>query len=190
MKKLKTIYLTALAASVMLFAFTPKTAKTLEQVFAQKWTTKSYSEPKIQVETPKELVKANVSIPEKTKESVEKMSAYQYDEDDLMIIVSTLAYKKGTAANLKGAAAGALYEMQTRGGIDEFSYVNKDTVVSGINSILQRGTFKKGNDKIDFNNLITAKENNIWQVMVAYRSGDVYGGKIRDKVMKSVKIQQ
>ncbi|MGZ8506335.1 MAG: hypothetical protein ACXWW0_05730 [Bacteroidia bacterium] len=165
-----------------------KSGKTLESIYGQEWVTRSYCDPKIELQTPHQLVETKTIISETNRKSVAKASAYEYGEDDLMILVSSIAYKKGNTASIKGAAAGALHEMQTRGGIEDFSYINKDTTVSGIASIIQRGTFRKGKDKVNFNNLISAKENKLWQVMVANRSDDVYGKKIRNRVIKSVKI--
>lgn len=190
MKNIKLLTFFAIALCFAMLSISYKSVKTLEEIFGQAWITKSYCDSKLELQTPHELVETKAAIKESDKKTVDRISTYEYDEADLMILVSAVTYKKNNAASLKGAAAGALHEMQTRGGIDDFSYVNKDTTISGLASIIQRGTFKKGKDKINFHNLITAKENKLWQVMVANTSDDVYGNKIRDKVIQSVKIKQ
>lgn len=188
MKKMRLFYFAAIAIGFALVSFTLKTGNSLEEIFTQKWTTKTYSDPKIQIETPKELVKTKVQAPETSKKDISKIDAYQYDADDLMIMLSAISYKPSVKANVKGAAAGSLNEMQKRGGVENFSYENKDTLISGLSSIIQKGSFKKGKDNIEFRNLITVKDSHIWELMVAYKAGDAYGAKISDKVIKSVKI--
>jgi hypothetical protein len=188
MKNIRLFYFAAIAFCFALVSFTTKSGTSLETIFSQQWVTKTYSDPKIQLETPKQLVKTKVQSPASSKKDISKMDAYQYDADDLIIMLSAITYKPEVKANVKGAAAGSLNEMQQRGGLEDFSYENKDTTVSGLSAIIQTGSFKKGNDRIAFRNLITVKDSHIWEIMVAYKAGNDYGTKISEKVIKSVKI--
>jgi hypothetical protein len=169
-------------------AFTMKQTSDLKSIFEREWIALSYGDPAINIETPAILKLISIDVPEQVKQYIDKMSTYQFEHEALLIMTNTLQYKGDVAANLQGAANGSVTEMKKRDGIEDFTYIEKSITVSGQAAIIQSGSFRSGNDRLDFHNIITVKGNKMWQVFIAYNSGDEYGPKLKDKVVASIKI--
>ncbi len=172
---------------LFLFSFHIKSG-TLQSIFEQKWVSQKYGDPAIQLESPDALQPTSLELPEEVKNYIVKMNMFQYQHDALLIMANTINYKPEITASLQGAANGSVNEMKNRPGVTKFTYVEKTETISGKEGIIQSGTFNAGDDKLDFHNIITVEGANMWQVFVAYNHGDAYGLKVKDKLLKSIKL--
>ncbi len=163
--------------------------KSLEKVYGQKWERSAYGDPSIEVETPGKLSRVNVPLPAQVQQYVDRMASYQYDEGPgLMISVTTIVYKPDITPNLQGAATGSANEMKNGKGMKDFTYTEEATTVSNREGIVQHGSFQSNGEKMDFTNLIVVSGQNAWQVLVATETGNAYGARIRDKMIRSINL--
>lgn len=181
------LLLLSLPVYIFLLAFAWQTT-TLKDIYEKKWITQKYGDPEMEIASPEVLQPMTIELPEEAKQYVVRMSTNQYQHDALLIMASSVAYKPDVTASLQGAADGSINEMKNRPGMEDFRYTEKSQTISGQEGIVQTGSFKVGNDRLDFHNIITVKGANMWQVFVAYKKGDAYGIRVKDKILKSIKI--
>ncbi|MGZ5245116.1 MAG: hypothetical protein ACXWEY_10790 [Bacteroidia bacterium] len=186
MNKLKWLFV-IFPVCALLFSFSLQYSA-LKALYEQQWITRQYGDPALEIASPETLQPINLEVPEQVKKYVVKMGTYQYQHDALLIMANSVGYKPEVTASLQGAANGSINEMKNRPGVEDFSYIEKTQTISGQEGIIQTGSFRKGEDVLDFHNIITVKGANMWQVFVAYHNGDAYGLKIKEKVLNSIKI--
>ncbi len=168
-----------------------KSEKTSKEVLSQEWTSETYGDFGLVVETPVIMTKMEVELPPQIQEVIEKMDMFQYNSaNGFRVFISTIKYKPIVEnADLQGAATGSANELRMQKGVTDFDYKEEEIVLNEIPGIKQTGSFKINDIPVEFLNTVYGNGLNLWQVMVAYPIDDEIGQIAAKRVIESVKIE-
>ncbi|MCU0391160.1 MAG: hypothetical protein MUE81_08580 [Thermoflexibacter sp.] len=174
-------------ANIMSLLGLQDNAYTLES----KWVNEMYGNGSIILETPKTLEKAQlIQLPEEVKAALVNYETYRYEEgNNLTILLNIAQYQPSITANLEGAAAGAMKQMEAQPEVRNFTYEQDEYPLANMLGIRQDGSFERIGDKnYAFTNVIFTKDAMMWQISISYPQDDINGALIVERVLQSIVI--
>jgi len=167
-----------------------KSEKTGKDVINMKWTRHNYGLYGLSLETPFQMAKTDLNLPDNVKALIEHMDSYTYNtEKGFKVYVNSAKYKPIIGeGSLQGAADGSVTEMKSQKGVTNFVYTQEWTNMGDIPGFVQRGSYDQDGVKINFINEGFVQGLNIWQVMAGYQANDEVGRMAEERVIASVEI--
>jgi hypothetical protein len=153
------------------------------------WIGRYYGKPPIYVETPFELKPTSLAVPKEYQKNLKAMTVHEYvDKPMLTIMVNNITYIPSITANLEGAAAGAMRQLENTSTISGLSFTQQNIKQGNKNAIHQKGSFIQSGKPYYFENRIIVQDQNLWSVLVKYNKSNKDGLQIKDRVFKSIKF--
>ncbi len=169
-----------------------RSEKTSKEILDKEWSRQTYGHIGLTLETPFQLTKTDLKLPDNIKALVEQMETYIYDsEKGVKVFVNSATYKPVIGeGNLQGAADGSVAEVKSQKGVTNFVYTQEWTNYGDIPGFIQRGSFDQDGIKINFINVGFVQGLNMWQVMAGYQANDEVGRIAAERIIASVEINQ
>ena len=162
-----------------------------DEILNSEWSDFSYGSPAISFVLPKPPKPARPNLPDELWQFLVDIETYSYKEaDNYQFMASSVTYAPFINANIEGAAQGAVKEMENQKGITNLKFKENAYTLGKLSGLIQHGTFIKNDEVFEFTSVYFTRKSNLWQVMMNHRRGDVYGRKITEKILKSLKIEQ
>lgn len=168
-----------------------KSGKTAKEVLDQKWIKETYGDFGLTVETPIQLIKSDLALPENVRQLIDKMDVFEYSSaKGFKILINSIQYNSVIGAvNLEGAATGSINEMKLQKGVTDLNYSEEVIFKNELPGFIQKGTYKFNGVDVGFINTGFSKGLVLWQVMVAYQMDDEVGRTASKKVIDSIEIK-
>ena len=170
-----------------------------KELLEGEWIKSEYGNPAIQIETPKVLVRTDLtkSLPKEGMALIKEMQSFVYGSliDDFYLMVSTLKYKQEGQIDLKKSMDGSLQAMESQGAqnmiVKQEDYETKE----GITGLKAYGTFSRvspiTNDqqRMYYEVLMFSQEGGLQQILILHQEGDKYANEISERVLSSVELK-
>jgi len=100
------------------------------------------------------------------------------------------SYHQNISNDLEVAGVAAADEMKKSGEISELSYTSNTVSQSGINALVQEGTFAyRSAIRLAFRNLLLVNGQHRWQIAIRYRADDSIAAEAAQRIIKSIRIK-
>ena len=162
-----------------------------EKIYNAGWMRQSFENGIFEITTPIELKKgANVDLPEEVKKVIVSLDSYQYASliNKLQIASTVSEYVEGLPISLDGAISGALNQLKSNPLVKELEFKVFDVDTNGIPGKNVKGTYKEGNLPTDFEMVIYSIGSKFQMLLIAHKSNDLDGVKIKNKMINSINI--
>lgn len=181
-----TLGLSALLLLYRYFAEPYVAPSLLQSIYNSHWNVYVSTDSSLQFSAPPDL--NVVYLPEKI-DYMRYIQSFQYDaEGGLQISVNITAYENDESVNIAGALQGSLHELSKIQGLTLIkSDVTEIQRQSNVISV-QKGEFVLTDIRYSFVNLVSSKDNYLWQMTVTYPANDMYGEKIAQKMQENFNI--
>lgn len=170
-----------------------------KELLEGEWVKSEYGNPAIQIETPKVLVRTDLtkSLPKEGMALIKEMQSFVYGSliDDFYLMVSTFKYKQEGQIDLKKSMDGSLQAMESQGAqnmiVKQEDYETKE----GITGLKAYGTFSRvspiTNDqqRMYYEVLMFSQEGGLQQILILHQEGDKYANEISERVLSSVELK-
>ncbi len=151
------------------------------------WAKKQLEHTGLYIETPFELSKTTLDLPEDYKSLINEMISYQYTSNSISVNINFVVYAKEIIANLDGAAEGAINNMEGSSGITDFTYYISHTVRNNIEGQIISGYFKIQKQQSEYLGVIFANDSKMWQILCTFLSKDE-NKIVAERIINSVQI--
>jgi len=167
-----------------------KSEKTAGEVLDKEWSRHTYGRYGLSLETPVQMTKTDLNLPDNVKALIEHMDSYTYNtEKGFKVYLNSAKYKPIIGeGSLEGAAEGSVTEMKNQKGVTNFVYTQEWTNMGDIPGFIQRGSFEQDGVKINFINEGFVRGLYMWHIMVGYQANDGVGKMAAERVIASVEI--
>lgn len=155
------------------------------------WETAVIGRQALEISTPMHLgVNDKPLIPE-IAQLVEYAKSYRNRGDDgMQIEVNMYSYRPNISNDLEVAGVAAADEMKKAGEISDLKYTSSPVMQSGIDALLQQGTFAfKNAIRLSFCNLLLVSGQHRWQIAIRYREDDTTASLAAQRIIKSIRIK-
>ncbi|SEW19592.1 hypothetical protein SAMN05428988_2994 [Chitinophaga sp. YR573] len=155
------------------------------------WETAVIGRQALEISTPMHLgVDDKPLIPE-IAQLVEYAKSYRNRGDDgMQIEVNMYSYRPNISNDLEVAGVAAADEMKKSGEISDLKYTSSPVMQSGIDALLQQGTFAfKNAIRLSFCNLLLVSGQHRWQIAIRYREDDTTASLAAQRIIKSIRIK-
>jgi len=155
------------------------------------WETAIIGRQALEISTPMHLgVNDKPLIPE-IAQLVEYAKSYRNRGDDgMQIEVNMYSYRPNISNDLEVAGLAAADEMKKSGEISDLIYTSNPVMQSGMDALLQQGTFAFRNAiRLSFYNLLLVSGQHRWQVEIRYREDDTTASLAAQRIIKSIRIK-
>lgn len=168
-----------------------RSEKTAVEILDQEWDKRAYGDLGLFLESPLELTKVDLPIPENVKGFIDKINSfYSETSKGFKIHANSIQYNPSAIeGNLEGAADGAVNEMKMLQGVSNFDYTQENTELNDIPGIMQKGSFVINKIEYQFVNVTYLKGLRLWQVLLGYQTDDEVGRQAVQRVLNSVEIK-
>lgn len=167
-----------------------------ELLETKNWVTSDYGVPPITITTPKVLKRVEVPIPDEFKEQMETVAfAYGSVTDFFTVMTSTTVYKNDQIEiDMEKAIEGNLTMLEQQGVQNLITKQDKFVTPNGAEGVKTHGTasvpvlntgkYTNGNFAI----LSFTNEQVLQQIILSWRSGDVYAEQMAERIMNSIEL--
>jgi hypothetical protein len=163
--------------------------ETTQSILTSSWNDIQIGKSALQLSLPFNLSKQEIPLPEAAKSLIDTMESYSHLSDNgFKVMVSVANYKEGIEANLDGAIAGSVGEMQNMQGINDFKWDRIDTTISSLKGCIAIVNFKLLTYQMEVKLLTVCNKNIIYQVYTQYSKDDETGKKAADRILASATI--
>jgi hypothetical protein len=155
------------------------------------WETAVIGRQALEISTPMHLgVNDKELIPE-IAQLVEYAKSYRNRGDDgMQIEVNMYSYRPNISNDLEIAGVAAADEMKKSGEISDLKYTSNPVMQSGVDALLQQGTFTfKNAIRLSFCNLLLVSGQHRWQIAIRYREDDTTASLAAQRIIKSIRIK-
>jgi hypothetical protein len=155
------------------------------------WETAVIGRQALEISTPVHLgVNDKPLIPE-IAQLVEYAKSYRNRGDDgMQIEVNMYSYRPNISNDLEVAGVAAAEEMKQSGEISDLKYTSNPVMQSGVDALLQQGTFAfKNAIRLSFCNLLLVSGQHRWQIAIRYREDDTTASLAAQRIIKSIRIK-
>jgi hypothetical protein len=155
------------------------------------WETAVIGRQALEISTPMHLgVNDKPLIPE-IAQLVEYAKSYRNRGDDgMQIEVNMYSYRPNISNDLEVAGVAAAEEMKESGEISDLKYTSNPVMQSGVDALLQQGTFAfKNAIRLSFCNLLLVSGQHRWQIAIRYREDDTTASLAAQRIIKSIRIK-
>jgi hypothetical protein len=155
------------------------------------WETAVIGRQALEISTPMHLgVNDKPLIPE-IAQLVEYAKSYRNRGDDgMQIEVNMYSYRPNISNDLEVAGVAAAEEMKQSGEISDLKYTSNPVMQSGVDALLQQGTFAfKNAIRLSFCNLLLVSGQHRWQIAIRYREDDTTASLAAQRIIKSIRIK-
>lgn len=161
------------------------------------WITSSYGYPPIELETPKVLLRQNVTLPPETEEIIKENQLFAYGNyvDVFATAVHVVTYKKPIPPNFEVALEGMLTTFEKLGLKNITTKQEEFSTKTGVKGLKTYGT---GNFKNPENNTTKNLQYNIFsfggkgfmqQIILTWEKGDSYAEQIISRIVNSIEVK-
>jgi len=169
-----------------------------ELLETKNWITSDYGAPSITISTPKVLKRIELALPDEIKQQVETSTfAYGSLLDFFTVMTNTSVYKnEKMEIDIEQAVDGSLQMFEQQGVQNLISKRDKFETPNGAEGlkthgiadfpVLSTGKFSKGNYVL----LSFTSKNVLQQVIISWRSNDVYGKQMAQRIINSVELMK
>lgn len=165
--------------------------KTNQTLLTSSWKEIRIGKSDLQLKLPFDLEKQEIPLPEAAKNMIDTMESYAHLSDNgFKVMVSIAKYKEGIEANLEGAVAGSIGEIQKMQGISEFKWNREDTVVGSLKGTMSIVNFKLLTYPMEVKLLTVCDRNILYQIFTQYSKDDETGKKASEKITSSATIKE
>ncbi len=151
------------------------------------WEVKTFEEAGITIEIPFDLEKADLPLPDDVKKYILEMQTYNHDDEEVSLFLNHIRYNDDVAANVDGAAEGAINNMKITEGIADFSSKISKTTCSSKSARIIEGSLILNGRKAGFMGIIITDGAHLWQVLTNFFSGEK-NEKMAERIINSVII--
>ena len=163
--------------------------KTPASVLNHEWQRFTYGKYGFSIESPLKLEKTELKIPDVYKNQVKNIESFYYRPSrGFQLLLTSVLYEEGIAANLNGAAVGAMNEMINQPGVSNVEFKQSPLMNNDVIGILLEGSYHENDVFMRFRCAVYTRLSNMWSLMVTYRDQDEVGKKAAEKVLESVEI--
>ena len=166
--------------------------KPLDKLASKEWSIQGCGSSGLNIESPVKLGKSNNLIkkidPETRKYVVLAESFEGSYGSNLFIIMNAVTFVPDVETSLRGAANGAISEIQSQKGIKNFVYSESQLERSGLTGILQMGNYLRKGKKYGFYNTVFTRGQQSWQVQVVFNTTEKAGEQIARRIINSIFI--
>ncbi|GAA3942207.1 hypothetical protein GO495_08570 [Chitinophaga oryziterrae] len=155
------------------------------------WETAVIGRQALEISTPMHLgVNDKPLIPE-IAQLVEYAKSYRNRGDDgMQIEVNMYSYRPNISNDLEVAGVAAADEMKKSGEISDLKYTSNPVMQSGVDALLQQGTFAfKNAIRLSFCNLLLVSGQHRWEITIRYREDDTTASLAAQRIIKSIRIK-
>jgi hypothetical protein len=155
------------------------------------WETVVIGRQALEISTPMHLgVNDKPLIPE-IAQLVEYAKSYRNRGDDgMQVEVNMYSYRPNISNDLEVAGVAAADEMKQSGEISDLKYTSNPVMQSGMDALLQQGTFAfKNAIRLSFCNLLLVSGQHRWQIAIRYREDDTTASLAAQRIIKSIRIK-
>lgn len=169
-----------------------KTYRAAREMATQEWTRQSYSQFGLSVETPFKMEKTELPVPDNLKQAIDIMDTYSYSmSQGFGVMINNVRYKPEIGSvNLEGAANGSIAEMKMQPGVSGFTYTEDPFSKNDMPGFIQKGSYNKDGDLVEFINTGFANGLVLYQVMVAYNPDNNDMKAMALRIIESIVIEQ
>lgn len=164
--------------------------QTPQTLLASSWKEFQVGKSALYLHLPFSLTKQEIPLPETAENLIDTMESYAHLSDNgFKVMVSIAKYKEGIEANLEGAVAGSIGEIQKMQGISEFKWNREDTVVGSLKGTMSIVNFKLLTYPMEVKLLTVCDRNILYQIFTQYSKDDETGKKASEKIISSANIK-
>jgi hypothetical protein len=169
-----------------------RSQKTEKEILEQNWIRQEYGDFGLVVETPVQLTRMELPLPENLKRVIAKIDSYKYNSaKGFQVIINSIQYTPQVGAlDLQAGALGSVNEIKMQPGVTDLEYREEFISKGDIPGFLQRGKFTKDGLKVEFINAGFGSELVFWQVSLLYAEDDEVGRIASERVLKSIEIRK
>jgi hypothetical protein len=167
-----------------------KSQQASREIISQDWQKERYGDFGLVVETPFKLEKTELPVPDNLKHMIDIMDTYSASKSQgFGVMINSVRYKPEIGSvNLEGAANGSIAEMKMQPGVSAFTYSEDLFSKNDIPGFIQKGSYSKEGNIIEFINTGFANGLILYQVMVAYNPDDKDMKAMALRVIESIEI--
>jgi hypothetical protein len=165
--------------------------KLSKAAFYKSWETVVIGRQAIEISTPMHLSVNDKPLVSETAQLVEYAKNYRNKGDDGMEVeVNMYSYRSNISNDLTAAGDATAEEMKKSGEISDLKYTSNPIMQSGINALIQQGSFAYRNAiRLSFCNLLLVSGQHRWQVAIRYREDDTIASEAAQRIIKSISIK-
>lgn len=165
--------------------------QTSQTLLASSWKEFQVGKSALYLHLPFSLTKQEIPLPETAENLIDTMESYAHFSDNgFKVMVSIAKYKEGIEANLEGAVAGSIGEIQKMQGISEFKWNREDTVVGSLKGAISIVNFKLLTYPMEVKLLTVCDRNILYQIFTQYSKDDETGKNASEKITSSATIKE
>jgi hypothetical protein len=157
------------------------------------WIKSEYGNPSVVLETPKVLVRLDVSksVPKDAMALIKDMQMFAYGSvfENFAIVVSTTQFKQETEIDLTQALNGTIQTLQAQGCENIISKQEEFSTEKGLKGIKGFGTMNVKNAKLYYEILLFSQSGGLQQIMIVHEEADENAQKISERMLNSVELK-
>jgi hypothetical protein len=155
------------------------------------WETVVIGRQAVEISTPMHLGVNDKSLMPEIAQLVEYAKSYRNRGDDgMQVEVNMYSYRPNISNDLEIAGAAAADEMKKSGEISDLKYTSNPVMQSGVDALLQQGTFAYRNAiRLSFCNLLLVSGQHRWEIAIRYREDDTTASQAAQRIIKSIRIK-
>jgi hypothetical protein len=155
------------------------------------WETVVIGRQALEISTPMHLGVNDQPLMPEIAQLVEYAKSYRNRGDDgMQVEVNMYSYRPNISNDLEVAGVAAADEMKKSGEISDLNYTSNPVMQSGVDALLQQGTFAYRNAiRLSFCNLLLVNGQHRWQIAIRYREDDTTASLAAQRIIKSVRIK-
>lgn len=164
---------------------------TNKQLLDKTWFTSNYGYPSVKLYAPFVLNTVNADLPEHISQQLVSHANFEYGkpEDKFYLGISTLEFTPQAKVDLTTAIQNAVETIKNTENIEDLDYQITETVISGNEGQLLKGTYKYKGKTRDFYQYFIPVKNSIVTLVMTYNSKDKYAESIDKKIMEAITIE-
>jgi uncharacterized Zn finger protein (UPF0148 family) len=154
------------------------------------WEMRTYGSLGLQIDSPYELTKIELPMPEEIKSVLLISESYSYTSiNGLNIFVSSNLYSDEVVeVNLDGAINGSINEIRALEGVSNLKYQKEDIEINDHPGYRLRGSFMQNGINLNFIATGVSNDKSLHQVLVLFKTDDEKSKKAADRINKSIVI--
>ncbi len=164
--------------------------QTSQTLLASSWKEFQVGKSALYLHLPFTLTTQDIPLPETAENLIDTMESYAHLSDKgFKVMVSIANYKEGVEANLEGAVAGSIGEMQKMQSVSDFKWNRADTVIGSLKGVMSVVNFKLLTYPMEVKLLTVCDKNILYQIFTQYSKDDETGKKASEKIISSATIK-
>jgi hypothetical protein len=155
------------------------------------WETAVIGRQALEISTPMHLGVNDKPLEPEIAQLVEYAKSYRNrGEDGMEVEVNMYSYRPNISNDLEVAGDAVAEEMKKSGEISDLKYTSNTITQSGMDALLQQGTFAYRNAiKLSFCNLLLVSGQHRWQIEIRYREDDTTASLAAQRIIKSIHVK-